>query len=229
MGNIIQDIQLQVDETSGPVFWTIEQLYDAANAAQLEVWMNLKDWQQVSTNIVLGSGNDIIQWPFTQIMVPQYIVYNGFRLFPTTQALLQDYANNWKSSSPSRPNWYVLWDAHHIRLYPKSDNVYTFQLFGVPWPTEITDGVHDIVGIDKLVRRAIVLRAASKLLETTQPDLADAKALEATEFEKRYARQQRNVFGDNIARLRPTTAWDQAQFGDIRVGKLFLGTSTILD
>ena len=51
--NLLQQIQLQVDETSGPVFWTIEQLYDAANAAQLEVWMNLKDWQQTSTNITL--------------------------------------------------------------------------------------------------------------------------------------------------------------------------------
>lgn len=226
MSNILQDIQLQVDETGGPVFWVIEQLYDAANAAQLEVWMNLKDWQQISTNITLSSGNDIIQWPVTQIMIPQYIIYNGVKVFPTTQAQLQDWANNWKSSNPTRPNWYVLWDAQHIRLYPKSDNVYTFQLFGVPWPTEIADGNHDIIGVDTLVRRAIVLRAAAKLLETSQPDLADAKMLESMEFEKRYARQQRNVFGDNIARLRPTTAWDQANFGDIKVGRLFMGTST---
>lgn len=224
--NILQDIQLQIDETGGPVFWVIEQLYDAANAAQLEVWMNLKDWQQTSTTITLSSGNDIIAWPYTTIMVPQYIIYNGVKVFPTTQAQLQDWANNWKSSDPTRPNWYLLWDAKHIRLYPKSDATYTFHLFGVPWPTEIQDGTHDITGIDVLVRRAIVLRAASKLLETTQPDLADAKALEAMEFEKRYARQQRNAFGDNIARLRPTTAWDQANFGDIKVGRLFMGTST---
>ena len=63
-------------------------------------------------------------------------------------------------------------------------------------------------------------------LEETQPQLADAKALEAEEFEKQYARQQRNTFGDNIMRLRPTTAWDQANFGDIKVGRLFMGTST---
>jgi hypothetical protein len=226
MGNIIQDIQLQLDETSGPVFWVIDQLYDAANAAQLEVWMNLKDWQQISTNIILSSGNDIIQWPFTTIMIPQYVIYNGVKVFPTTQAQLQDWANNWKSSNPTRPNWYLLWDAYHIRLYPKSDNVYTFQLFGVPWPIEITDGNHDVVNIDPLVRRAIVLRAVAKLMETTQPDLADAKMLESVEWEKRYARQQRNSFGDNIARLRPTTAWDQANFGDIKVGRLFMGTST---
>lgn len=226
MSNILQDVQLQVDETGGPVFWVIEQLYDAINAAQLEVWMNLKDWQQTSTNITLSSGNDIISWPVTQIMIPQYIIYNGVKVFPTTLAQLQDWANNWKSSNPTRPNWYLLWDAKHIRLYPKSDATYTFQLFGVPWPTEVTDGVHDITGIDVLVHRAIVLRAAAKLLEITQPDLADAKMLEAMEFEKRYARQQRNSFGDNIARLRPTTAWDQANFGDIRVGRLFMGTSS---
>lgn len=226
MGNILQDVQLQVDETGGPVFWVIDQLYDAINAAQLEVWMNLKDWQQTSTTITLGSGDDIIMWPITQIMIPQYIIYNGVKVFPTTQAQLQDWANNWKSSNPTRPNWYLLWDAKHIRLYPKSNDIYTFQLFGVPWPTEVADGNQDIIGIDVMVRRAIVLRAAAKLLEATQPDMADAKSLEAKEFEHRYARQQRNVFGDNIARLRPTTAWDQAQFGDIKVGRLFMGTHT---
>lgn len=226
MSNLVQDIQLQLDETRGPVFWVMEQIYDAANAAQLEVWMNLKDWQQTSTNIALSSGNDIIAWPATTIMIPQYIIYNGAKVFPTTQAQLQDWANNWKSTNPTRPNWYLLWDAKHIRLYPKSDAVYTFQLFGMPWPTEIVDGVHDITGIDILVKRAIILRAASKLLEVTQPDLADTKAMEAQEFEKRYARQQRNSFGDNIGRLRPTTAWDQANFGDIKTGRLFMGTHT---
>ncbi len=226
MSNILQDVQLQLDESSGPVFWVIEQVYDAINAAQLEVWQNLKDWQQASVQLTILPGQDIIDWRNNTVMIPQYIIYNGIKIFPTTQAQLQDWANNWKSSNPGRPNWYLLWDAHKIRLYPKSDSVYIFQLFGVPWPTEVTDGNQDITGIDPLVRRAIVSRAASKLLELTQPDMADAKALEATEWEKRYARQQRNSFGDNIARLRPTTAWDQAQLGDIKVGRLFMGTSS---
>lgn len=224
--NLLQDIQLQVDETGGPVFWVIEQLYDAANAAQLEVWLNLKDWQQTSTNIILSSGNDIVALPSTTVMIPQYIVYSGVKIFPTTMAQLQDWSNNWMNETPGRPNWCVLWDERHIRVWPKSNSTYTFTLFGVPWPTEITDGTHDISGIDPLVRRAIVARAAAKLLETVQPQLADAKTLEAVEFEKRYARQQRNTFGDNIGRLRPTTAWDQAQFGDIRTGKKFSGLQT---
>ena len=220
---LLEQIQLQVDETTGPVFWTIDQLYDAANAAQLEVWMNLKDWQLTSTNIALTSGNDIITWTNTVVMIPQFIIYSGIKIFPTTTAQLQDWANNWKNESPSRPNWFLLWDAAKIRLFPRSDGTYTFTLFGVPWPGEIQDGTHDITGVDPFVKNAIVLRAAAKLLEETQPLLADAKMAEAEEFEKRYARQQRNSQGDNIARLRPTTAWDQAQFGDIKTGRLFMG------
>lgn len=221
--SLITDIQLQVDETGGPVFWVIEQLYDAANAAQLEVWANLKDWQQTSTPITLASGNDIVALPNTIIMIPQFIVYSGVKIFPTTHALLQDWSNNWKNETPTRPNWIVLWDESHIRVWPRANAAYTLTLYGVPWPTEITDGVHDIANVDVLVRRAIVLRAAAKLLETTQPELADAKAVEALEFEKRYARQQRNVFGDNISRLRPKTAWDLANNGDIKTGRLFMG------
>lgn len=224
MGSIIQDVQLQIDETGGPVFWVIEQLYDAVNGAQLEVYMNLKDWQRTSTTITLSSGTALFPLPNTVIMIPQYIVYNGIKIYITTKALLQDWANNWKSDNvPSRPNWAFQWDEAHIWWYPTPDQNYSMTLWGVPWPTEVTDGTHDLTGIDPLVRRAIVLRAASKLLTLTQPDLADAKLKESMEFEKRYARQQRNVFGDNIARLRPTTAWDQAQLGDIKTGRLFMG------
>jgi hypothetical protein len=224
MSTILSDVQLQVDESSGPVFWVIDQLYDAINAAQMEVWMNLREWQQISTNIVLSSGNDIIPLPATTIMVPQFIIYNNVKVFPTTLAMLQDWQNNWKSTAPGRTNWYLLWDWQHIRLFPRSDSNYTFTVFGVPWPTEVGDGNVDIVNVDPLVRRAIVMRAAAKLLETTQPEMADAKMMEAEEFEKRYARQQRNTFGDNILRLRPKTTQDLANQGDIRVGRLFMGT-----
>jgi hypothetical protein len=224
--SLLSDIQLQVDESQGPVFWTIEQLYDAANAAQLEVWLNLKDWQRTVYTLNIPANADLVVLPESAIMIPQFIIYNGVKIFPTTTAQLQDWATNWKSQDKTRPNWYVLWDAQHIRLFPNSDANYTFQLWGVPLPTEIDDNNHDILNVDPLVKRAVTMRAASKLLEETQPQLADAKALEAEEFEKQYARQQRNTFGDNIMRLRPTTAWDQANFGDIKVGRLFMGTST---
>lgn len=222
MSDIITDIQLQVDESNGPVFWVIDQLYDAANQAQLEVWTNLKDWQQTSVSLILGTGNDIVTLP-PSIMVPQFVIYNNIKVFPTTTAQLQDWANNWKSESPSRPNWILLWDATHLRLFPRSDSSYIFNVFGVPWPDEIGPGNHDMLNVDPLVRRAVVMRAAAKLLETVQPELADAKIAESVEFEKRYARQQRNVFGDNIGRLRPKTAWDLANQGDIKTGRLFMG------
>ena len=103
MATLISDIQLQLDEVGGPVFWTIEQVYDAANDAQLEVWTNLKDWQQTSTNIVLSSGTRIIPWTNTTIMIPQFVIYNGVKIFPTTKALLSDWQDNWMSELPANP------------------------------------------------------------------------------------------------------------------------------
>ena len=129
--SLLSDIQLQVDESQGPVFWTIEQLYDAANAAQLEVWLNLKDWQRTSYTLNIPANADLVALPESAIMVPQFIIYNGVKIFPTTTAQLQDWATNWKSQDKTRPNWYVLWDAQHIRLFPNSDANYTFQLWGV--------------------------------------------------------------------------------------------------
>jgi hypothetical protein len=222
--SIITDIQLQVDETQGPVFWEIEQLYDAANQAQLNVWSSLKDWQRGTSTMTVTTGQDLVAFDTTTIMIPQFIIYNGVKIFPTTHAMLQDWQNNWKNEGLGRPNWVVLWDAEHFRLFPRPDQTYNFVVWGTPWPTEITDGNHDIVGVDPLVRRAIVLQAAALLLEDSQPLLADAKLQEAMDFRERYARQQRNVQGSNIMRLRPGVAWQVAQGGDIRMGRKYMGT-----
>src|SRR5665213_172322 len=177
MSTIIQDVQLQIDETGGPVFWVIDQLYDAVNAAQLETWMTLKDWQRIGVPITLVANADLFSISGLGSMIPQFIVYNGIKIFITTTAQLQDWQNNWKSELPSQPNWALLWDESHLRFYPPPDIAYAMTLYGVPWPTEVGDDAQDITGIDPLVRRAIVLRAASKLLATTQPDVAEAKVI----------------------------------------------------
>lgn len=224
MNNLIQQIQLQLDESQGPVFWTYPQLYDAANAAQITVWANLKDWQKISVPITTTASQTYYDIStLTTLMIPQFIIYKGVKVYITDHALLQDWANNWKNEQPSRPNWVVLWDYKTLLWFPPANDAYAMQLWGVPWPTEIADGTHSLIGIDPLVVNAVALRASASLLEETQPLLADAKELEALEFEKRYARQMRRMLGDNIARLRPVTAWDLAEQGDIKVGRLFFG------
>lgn len=221
--SLISIIEQQLDEASGPVFWINQQIYDAANASQIITWANLKDWQKASVPITLSSGQVYSALPITTIMIPQFIVYNGVKLFITNHAQLQDWADNWKNESPGTPNWAILWDASHLQWFPPSNGTQTLTLWGVPWATEISSTNTDITGIDPLVVNAIAYRAVSMLMEETQPQLADAKELEALEFEARYARNMRRMLGDNILRLRPTTAWDQAQFGDIRTGNLFFG------
>ncbi len=225
--SLLTDLQIEVDEVAGPTFYVIEQIYDALNASMLEIWSNLKEWQRTSATIAISSGDNIISLPVTSVMIPQFVIYNGVKIFPTTHAMLQDWSDTWMNESPARPTWMVLWDAEHLRLFPRSDASYNFILYGVPWPTEINassiDASTDPLIADPLVRRAVVLRATAKLLEENQPQLSDLKLTEAMEWEARYAKQQRNSQGANTLRLRPGVAWDIANQGDIKLGRKFEG------
>lgn len=216
--SLLTDLQLQVDEVAGPIFFPVDQLLDALNSAQLD----LSNWTLSSSTLAISSGADIVSLP-TDLMIPKYITYNNIKIFPTTQALLQDWSNYWRTDAPSRPNWMVLFDWQHIRLYPRSNNTYNFNVYGIPWPVEVTQASPDI-SADVMQKRAVVAVAASKLFEETQPQLADAKYAEGKEWEARYCRQQRNLFGDNIGRMRPGNAWDISQFGNIPNGRRMMGS-----
>lgn len=219
--SVFTDLQLQLDEVAGPTFWPAQQMYDAINASLLEVWSSVKNWQLTSATVTISSGADIVALPITSVMIPQFIIYSGIKIFITTHDLLQDWSNNWRNESPTRPTWAVQWDESHIRPWPKADQSYSFVVFGVPWPTEVGSTNTDVIGLEPMLTRSIALRAAAKLLEDSQPQLADAKQAEAHELQYRYERQQRNALGANIIRLRPAVAWDVAQQGDIRVGRKF--------
>ncbi len=227
--SLLIDLQIEIDETAGPTFYVIDQVYDALNQAQLEVWSNLKQWQLTSATMAIAPGTAITTLPLTSVMIPQYVIYvtQGVKIFPTTYAMLQDWQSGWMNEPPARPNWMVLWDAEHLRWFPPPDITYNFVLYGTPWPTEVTaatiDAGTDPLTADPLVGQAIVKRAAAILLEDSQPVLADLKIQEAMDYETRYARQQRNAQGANTLRLRPGVAWDVAQQGDINVGRKFSG------
>lgn len=222
---LILDLQMLLNEdpggqnlAQGPVFWPILQLYDALNQSLIDTY-GLIRYAFTTATMTINPGDELIQWPVAQIMIPQYIIYNGVKIFPTTHAMLQDWSTNWFNSTPAQPKWVVQWDAQHFRLFPASNASYTFSLAGVPWPTIIGTGTEDIPGLDPLLRRVIVLRAAAYLFEATQPELADALTGEALEYERRYWRQVRNQLGDNVTRLRPGTGWSIANFGDVKIGR----------
>lgn len=215
---ILQEVQLLLDEAVTPVFWSLTQIYNAINRAQLDLYTNVK-FTSTSTALNPVANQQFIALPTTTIMIPQYIVNDqNVKCFPTTHALLQDWQFNWMNEHPAKPQWLVLWDWKTLRWFPKPDQNYSFTLYGVPWPTEVSADVTDIT-IDQMARRVIINYAAAYLMELTRPDLADAWRTEGLEYERRWGRQQRNQQGDNVLRLRPGVGWSIAQSGDIQLGR----------
>lgn len=221
--SLFSEVTEQIDQTNlnfGQPFWVDQQVYDAINLALEEIWTEVK-WTYTTATLTFTAGQDLTALPSTSVMIPQYIITtDNVKMFPTTHPMLQDWAANWKNEPQAQPRWIVLWDEKHLRAWPTPDQTYTFTLYGVPWPTEIT-AISADPPMDPLIHHAVVHRAVAFLLEHTQPQLADANMQEALDNEKRYQRQVRNQQGDNTLRIRPTVAWTQAQFGDIRTGRKF--------
>lgn len=219
--SLLTDVQVLVDETSGPVFWVIEQVYDALNQALEDTWLSVPAWNYTSTPILLSSGQDRIALATTSLMIPQYLLgLDSKKFFPTTHAMLEDWSSTWRNTTPARPQWLVLWDAFTLRVFPTPNTNYIYNITGVPWPAEISGSNTDLIA-DPLIKQAIVNRAVANLLELTQPELADHHEALALEFERMYARQVRNQGGHNTLRLAPGKAWQVAGLGDIRLGRRY--------
>lgn len=216
---LVQETELLLNESGASVWWGAQQVYDALNQSIQELSGHLR-WELASTSFTVSTGTDIFAFDNSQIMIPQYFVSEGTKLFPTEQAELENWSRTWRLEPAGKPKWVVLWDASHFRVFPSPDQSYTFTLYGVPWLTEI-DGSNTDITIDAMAKKAIVFRAVAHLLELTQPQLADTYMQESLENEKRYSTQIRNNLGSNIASLRPGVGWTIAQFGDIKIGRKY--------
>lgn len=219
--SIYTELQVLIDEVSGPVFWGNAQLLDALNIAQEETFTYLRGYAQTSVNLVISSGADLITWNTATIMIPQYVIDTASnKVFITEMARLEDYSPTWFNFPPAAPKFLVKWDATHLRCWPRSDKLYDYTLFGVPWPDEVT-GANIDLNADPMVRQAVIHRAASRLLEFSQPEISDVYEAQAAEFEKRYFRQLRNAGGANIWRLAPAKGWQVGQLGDIKIANKY--------
>lgn len=220
--SLVSEVQTLVDEASGPVFWVIQQVYDACNVALEETWATQRLWNYTSVPFTLTSGADIVAINTATIMVPLYILDTAQnKIFVTEHAQLQDWSTNWRNTTPARPCWVVKWDSDHLRIYPRSNATYTYTMVGIPWPPEISASQLDITGIDPIIRSAVVQRAVSRLLEFTQPELSDKYELQAQENQKQFERQQRRQQGSNVLRLRPSKGWTVGMNGDIRIARKY--------
>jgi len=217
--SLITDIEELLDESGGAVFWTAAHVYDAANEAQIETFSRTKH-QFVLSSMTVNAASGIVALP-TTVMIPQYIVGTQGKYFPTTQVKLEQYSREWRGATPAYPKHFVFWDAYNVRPFPVADVDYSFDVGGIPWPSEELSGSQTDVSAPRLLKQAIAHRAVSVLLEFTQPNLADRFVNEAEELEHKFRVQTRNRQSDHIRRIRPGTLFTLAQSGNILLGKKF--------
>jgi hypothetical protein len=213
--SLVNDIKTLVDEPGVGVFWSDQAIYDAANEALVELWASTK-WATTTATLTLTASADLVEIPCT-IMIPQYYTGTGGRYFLTTRAQAENWLREWKLQPKAYPKHLVVWDTEHVRPIPSPDATYTFTLTGIGWPVEINGGNLDVDGPTNL-RTAIMYRAASTLLESTLPELADTMLKESMEAEDVFNIQLRNQQSHNIMRLKPATAFTRAQGGNIKLG-----------
>lgn len=226
--------------TAGDIFWPSQQLYDAGNEALVDFWPMLAKQSvpvaEIFTPFAISSGTDIFAYSTGSIMIPRYIVLNSStnsgaaaqtidqKYWITDVTKLEQYNNNWRAFTPATPKFFVLWDAFHIRTFPRPDASYTFTLFGVPWQIELGTGTEDIVA-DPILKLAIAYKGAATILETTRPDTADLYMKESEELVNRYRIRLRNSSSNNMRRMKPsvgsrgTDVTISAGKGVIKIGK----------
>jgi hypothetical protein len=220
MGVIVADVQLILNDTG--VFWPTQQVLDAVNEAQF--WVHCKTkWQRTSASLSLVQGVDIVPIP-SSILIPGWLegsvnLPQGgtylMRMFPTSQRELEHFLRTWRGAQEQQPTNFAIWDATHFRVFPKPDQSYTYTVWGVGWPIEITSSSQTLSGPTQLYL-AVKHYSVGLLLEATRPDLADQFYGIAEQDTQNFLRQLRNQQSHNIRRLRPGKRFDLQQAGIIR-------------
>ena len=211
--SLVTDVRMLVDEvTQG--FWLDDSIYDAINRAQLSIFANNPRIVETSTVMALGSGTGWIQIP-ASIMIPKYVLGTSTEhIFPLTQTALEQHNIHWLSVDQGYPHRLVLYDSFTLRPFPVPDANYTFTMYGVPWPTEITALVTDITA-SRYLKRAIAYASAASLLSYTRPELSDQYLKDSDEAILLYRQQLRTAHPHNIMLLAPATAHQRDHRGNI--------------
>lgn len=200
--SLVSDLQILLDESGGAVFWLDSQLYDALNEALLETWASVKP-QKTSSEFMVPAGAGLVPFP-TTYLIPLYIEDADKRYDFITAANLERTTRGWKGTMPDVPQEFVLWDFKTVRPYPRADQDYIYTLWGVPYPSELS-ATNQNVTLPQRLAKSVVYKAASILLETTNPQLSDALAQLGLDEERKYLKDQRNNQSHNIRRLKPPT------------------------
>jgi hypothetical protein len=228
--SIVTQVQNILNDTG--VFWPTQNLFDAINEAQWWLFADIR-WQRTSATVTLSSNADVFGIP-ANILIPEWLegqdgnfqptTYKRF--YPSTMRELEQFLRTWRGNNTGQPQYFVRWDATHMRVFPRPDGLgpagggnYTFTMWGIGFPGEITNTSQDISGLTTLVNdsytQAIQNMSAALLFEATRPDLADAFLAVAMENSQLFKRTIRNMQGHNIRRLRPADHYDKNHSGTV--------------
>jgi hypothetical protein len=215
---LVEQVRMLLDEAGGGVFWTDSHVLDALNQVQILTLPLLPQPALVSVPWIVEAGTDLASWPPT-IMIPKYVEDTSRQFFVTTPTKLEQYSKGWRGTAPGIPEYFVLWDAGRVRLWPRPDQDYQYTLVGIGWGTELTTSTTDIPSTTPTLNSALAHLAAASLLETTQPMLADAYNREASNLLREYGRTVRNTNSHNLQRIHPSSKFQMGQRQAIHVGR----------
>lgn len=204
--SLVTDVQEILDESAGAVFWTTPHIYDALNRTLLEIAPEI-NYQFISANLDIATNNEFVRIPYN-IYIPKTILFENKKYFITAHADLERYNREWKKVSTGQPKSFILWDAFHLRMFPKADQDYTYLIQGIPYPTEVGATQQElIIGtntyVPKLLKRAVAMLSAGRLMWSTIPDQAAEVIEEGLRTLRRFKIQNRNQQGHNIRRFHP--------------------------
>jgi hypothetical protein len=214
---MISELQRRLGETSGSVFWPAEHLYDSLNAALIELYA-LGRWQQTSVAVRALPEEEFIGLP-QALMVPRYIQTDEGMYLPTTHQRLEQYNREWRLTAAARPEFFVLWDAEHLRPWPVPDVEYEIDIYGTPWPPEISASNTSIEGLDEDLRKGVIHKAAAQLLEHTMPNAAETHAQISQRHLQAFQRRVRNS-NPRLRKVEPGTKFQLTRGGHIKLGGL---------
>jgi hypothetical protein len=212
--NILTDLQALVDDSG--VFWTQGQMLDMLNMSLLECARTC-DVNRVSASLTIAKGDVFIQIPST-IMVPKAIVNDEGECFVVPQISLERYASTWRASTPCKPVSFIQFDADTLRVWPASDDAYTYTIEGLAWPAEITAGNTNLA-YDHPFVHGVMYRAAAGLVESTLPQAADTFLHLSDIHLGEYKSNIRKRGGHTFLRMRPANKTQRAHGGNIRIVK----------
>lgn len=201
------DVQRLLNDSG--IFWPTAQVVDALNEAQLCLYAETR-WRTTTAGLSLNTNDDIVSIP-PAILIPHFIDTTTTRYFPTTHVELERTTRNWRGTDPNEPEGFVLWDATHLRVWPKPDQIYNLTITGVGWPTTQTS-TSDLSGPESF-QLAVLNFATALCLDATRPDLADLYRMQSEEQIQKLKVSFRKNQSHNIQRFRPGTKIDLKKLG----------------